>query len=48
MIVDTLGNPLTCTINAANIADVSVAQSLIEQAPLLSTLIGDKGYDSDA
>ena len=47
MIVDALGNPLTFTLTAANVADVSAAKSLIEKAPQMRTLIGDKGYDSD-
>lgn len=47
MIVDALGNPLTFTITAANIADISAAKPIVEQAPNMHTLIGDKGYDSD-
>lgn len=47
MIVDALGNPLTFTLTAANVADVSAAKPLIEQTPPMQTLIADKGYDSD-
>lgn len=47
MIVDALGNPLTFTLTAANVADINAAKPLIEQAPHLHTLIADKGYDSD-
>lgn len=31
MIVDALGNPLTFTLTAAHVADVSAAKPLIEQ-----------------
>lgn len=48
MIVDALGNPLTFTLTAANIADVSAAQAVVEQAPKMHTLSGDKGYDSNS
>ncbi len=43
MSVDALGNPLTFTLTAVHVADLSAARSLIDQAPYMHTLSADQG-----
>lgn len=48
MIADALGNPLACTLSAAEQADIAQAPALLEAVAIPAAVIGDKGYDADA
>ena len=47
MAVDALGNPVRIIITGGTVADCTQAEGLIEGIPAKS-LLGDRGYDSDA
>ncbi|HWA97470.1 MAG TPA: IS5 family transposase [Pirellulales bacterium] len=47
-LVDALGNPLGFTLTGAEQADITQAQTLLDQAPGTGAVIADKGYDADA
>jgi transposase len=48
LIADALGNPLHFSLTGAEQADITQAQPLLEAAPPMGAVIGDKGYDADA
>lgn len=45
---DLLGRPAILRLTAGNVADVAVAQSLMDAAGRVRCLIADKGYDANA
>jgi len=47
-VTDLLGRPAILRLTAGNVADVAVAQSLMDAAGRVRCLIADKGYDANA
>jgi transposase len=48
VIINELGKMIACEISGGQEHDVTYAQELLQHAPLQATVIGDKGYDSNA
>lgn len=46
-LVDQLGRPLAFRLTGGNIADITVAEPLLQATAASAWLIGDKGYDAD-
>ena len=42
-----LGNPIGFTLTGANVADITEAPALLDQAPGAEAVLGDKGYDAN-